>query len=255
MAEQAYDAASGITGWTDYIYASGQKIAKVDNFDVRLHIAGTCPSNTSACYTGWATPAPTSYVVKSGDKLMWRQYESSGYGGFDVVFSNGVQTWQSWFDLQGDGEVMGLGVQSQWIYLSADLSPYATTSMLLFALMVGTYPGPFDMMFGDIAIVSADGAVTPIYNRQLGITPGLVVNYGSATNLTALSEQVLNSANPQTTDAATSTSYYLDDHLGTAQMELNSGGWRARIFAFCSTWNMHGYPPRTFCAKSRADVS
>ena len=211
--------------WTDYIYTEGQKIAKVDNFDVRLHIAGACPSNTSACYTGWSIPAPTSYTVKSGDKLMWRQYETSGYGWFDVVFSNGVQTWQSWFDLQGDGEVMGLGVQSQWTYLSADLSPYAGTSMLLFALMVGTYPGPFDMLFGDIAIVSADGAVTPIYNRQLGITPGLVVNYGSATNLTAVSEQVLNSANPQTTDAATSTSYYLDDHLGTAQMELNSGGW------------------------------
>jgi hypothetical protein len=61
----------------------------VDNFDVRLHISGLCPSNTSACYTGWATPAPSSYVVKSGDKLMWRQYETSGYGGFDVVFSNG----------------------------------------------------------------------------------------------------------------------------------------------------------------------
>ena len=81
------------------------------------------------------------------------------------------------------------------------------------------------MMFGDIAIVSADGAVTPIYNRQQGVSPGLVVNYGSATNLTAVSEQVLNSANPLTTDAATSTSYYLDDHLGTAQMEINSGGW------------------------------
>ena len=211
--------------WTDYIYAAGQKIAKVENFDVRLHIAGLCPATTSACYTGWNIPAPSSYTVRNGDKLMWRQYESSGYGGFDVVFSNGVQTWQSWYDLQGDGEVMGLGVQSQWTYLSADLSPYAGTSMLAFILMVGTYPGPFDMMFGDIAIVSADGTVTPIYNRQLGITPSLAVNYGSATNLTAASEQVLNSANPLTTDAATSTSYYVADHLRTTQMEFNGGGW------------------------------
>ena len=74
--------------------------------------------------------------------------------------------------------------------------------------------GNWSVDYTDMAILSTDGTVTPVFNgQQVSIVPA----YGGATNLSA----------SVVTDASLGQQarFYLDDHLGTTQMELSTGGW------------------------------
>ncbi|HXS14400.1 MAG TPA: RHS repeat-associated core domain-containing protein [Acidobacteriaceae bacterium] len=82
-----------------------------------------------------------------------------------------------------------------------------------------TAAGHWDTYFRDITIVQANGTVISLYKagNQISLSP---VPTGGATQIS----DVVEAGAPlgsSTEDAA----YFLDDHLGSTQMELSSGGW------------------------------
>jgi RHS repeat-associated protein len=87
----------------------------------------------------------------------------------------------------------------------------------------GSPAGQFDVMVADMTIISNDGTVTQIIGETATGACGTGGAPGNTTNLTCVSEKV-NSA----TDFAgppSTTRYYVSDQVGTAQLELTSGGW------------------------------
>ena len=66
--------------WTDYIYANGQKIARVSSADSRVHTQGVFTTDMNELR--WNLPVPQNpgggnYTVKAGDRLCFRQYNST----------------------------------------------------------------------------------------------------------------------------------------------------------------------------------
>ena len=87
---------------------------------------------------------------------------------------------------------------------------------------ITTSPPPnavWDVYYRDVAIVSADGSVRPIFTGSM--QPSFT-QYGveGETNLSATVDQITNA----TSDTA-GTHSYQGDHLGTIQMEFAGGGW------------------------------
>ena len=78
------------------------------------------------------------------------------------------------------------------------------------------------MYCGDLAIVSADGTVTPIYYRQTGATIPNVWNTGQ-TNLSAEEEKTINPASAES--GTYNTTYYHADQIGSARMLTAGEGW------------------------------
>jgi YD repeat-containing protein len=79
--------------WSDYVFANGRMLARADTYEDRLHTYGVrC---TSCGFTGAEFELPNSgglagHVVQSGDKLYWRQWQTSGaHGGIAMWFSDG----------------------------------------------------------------------------------------------------------------------------------------------------------------------
>jgi RHS repeat-associated protein len=127
-----------------------------------------------------------------------------------------------WSD--SDGQQSNLDyVQNQWHLRTFDLSQFqGETISDLIALNERTGAvGQYDYYFGDIAMRRADGTVVPVWAgapAPSGLT-GTVFGPGSATvNVDSGQPAGVNST-------AQNTHYYLDDYLGTTQMELSSGGW------------------------------
>ena len=90
--------------WTDYIYAGGQKIARLSPSDQVLHTRGTFTGTWNEI--DWGLPIPknrdgTNYMVKTGDKLCFRQYTNNAVGGPAVYFSDGQWTPWQWSDTNG----------------------------------------------------------------------------------------------------------------------------------------------------------
>jgi RHS repeat-associated protein len=147
---------------------------------------------------------------------MWRQLQTGvGSGGIDVWV--GAQFTGN--DQQGQS-ILADTTMNTWHLRNVDLSSFAGRTIL--NLNLGNYlggpAGTWDIYFGDIAIVHANGSVTSIYNRQ---ALGTLSTFSAAaeSGVTAVAEQVAD------TDPRATTDYYLDDHLGTTQVELADGGW------------------------------
>jgi YD repeat-containing protein len=88
--------------WSDYIFANGQRIARADSYDERIHTHGT--SSGTGEYASWHLPLSGSgYVVKSGDRISWRQYQAGGgRGGVLLGFTdNTVANWNT-YDQNGE---------------------------------------------------------------------------------------------------------------------------------------------------------
>jgi hypothetical protein len=150
--------------WSDYIYAGGKRIARADSYDERIHIAGT--STVAGSYAAWYLPFST-YVVKSGDKISWRQYQTAARGGVGISFTDGSNTnWTAARDTDGQ-EMNNDGTENAWHFRTVDLTAFAgkTTSKLWVGASTATPVGSWNIWYGEIAIYSADGTVTPIYNR------------------------------------------------------------------------------------------
>jgi RHS repeat-associated protein len=80
--------------------------------------------------------------------------------------------------------------------------------------------GYFDLRLANVGIVRADGSFVPMYTGQAGVS---VANFNGSQ--CGASQLTSGSVVTPTTDPAINTNYYLDDHLGTTQVELNGGGW------------------------------
>ena len=80
----------------------------------------------------------------------------------------------------------------------------------------------WDVYYSDMAIVSTDGTVTPIYDRAAAVSPSYDSSAGIS-NATAAAER------SKTTDDAinpdNTTTYYVGDQLGSTRMLLAAGGW------------------------------
>lgn len=213
--------------WTDHVYANGKKIASSISVDTRIHLSGTTIQAGSEL--GANIPFQSGYVVKEGDTFSWRQYNQNAVGGLNIHFSDG--SWTGWHLQAYDGEDTGQDfTEGQWQYRTAPLNDYVglTIDAIMPVKDVMTSPGTWSIYLGDIAIVSADGTVTHIFNGEnssLSLSQATDPAYESS--FSAVVETVPISSDPTITNGSTmnATKFYLSDHLGTAQMEFASGGW------------------------------
>lgn len=220
--------------WTDYVYANGKKIARVESQRPLLHLHGVRDSNTLACgVEGVILGVPASvigYTVQTGDRLTMQMKQTlPSYGGIALTFTtpgtsgdygSGALTdistgTQLWANGSSDGA---------WHAFTGDLTPFAgqTINTVLAGIHNGTPVGTFDVWFSDVAILTVDGRTLTILNGQVTSVGGNFPNEPcGGTQLSATTDQTSTSG---VGDAA-ATHYYLTDHLGTTQLELSSTGW------------------------------
>lgn len=114
------------------------------------------------------------------------------------------------------------GAANAWQHVVADLSSFANQNHIMSTVGLGVHSatgyGTWDVWIANMAIVRKDGSVLPIFTGQD------VSSDMAATSCGGNSQYLATQLTP-TTDAKASTNYYLDDRLGTAQMELSGGGW------------------------------
>ena len=125
------------------------------------------------------------------------------------TFGNGTYTTDT-TDTSPDG---------QWHHTTLSLLPFA--GQVATGLVIGPGNsfgpvGPYDVWLANMAIQSANGSVHPLFTG--GDVIGTIWGTCSNTNLTLAKESTA-------VDAMVGTTYYIDDHLGTASLELSSGGW------------------------------
>jgi RHS repeat-associated protein len=206
--------------WSDYIYANGQKIARADSYDARIHVSGVTPGGKIA---SWQVGGGAGYIIQPNDKLMLRQFDSNGFGGPNIQFTDGTQTYGALADSAGQ-TLSALQTQGQWVNRVADLSAYAGKTISDYQVVSdrSSPAGSYDIYLSDIAIVSSESSVTPIYNRQTGSTFPNVYNEGQ-TNLNAF-EETSNQLG-DSVQGITTTTYYVGDQIGSTRMEASAGGW------------------------------
>jgi RHS repeat-associated protein len=215
---------------SDYIFANGQRIARADDFDVRIHMSGTNCSGCSSTNTFAGTQSLTAangMVIQNGDLLAWRQYQDGvAAGGISIGLGNGT-TGTAGVLRAEDGQLTDDDTRTgSWYMRVANLNAYAgmTISSLNLYNNQGGAPGNWDIYLGDIVLVHANGTIVPLYDRTLsGLSP---FSPGAAeTNVSVITEDVLNSSKPATTSDITTTTYYVGDHLGSEQLLTGGGGW------------------------------
>lgn len=84
-----------------------------------------------------------------------------------IAFTDGTNT--NWNTLDSNGDVMNSDpTQNAWHERSVDLSAFANkTANLLFVVTdAQTPPGSWNNWFDDMAIISLNGTVTPVYHRD-----------------------------------------------------------------------------------------
>ncbi len=214
--------------WTDYIYANGKKIARVSTADTRLHLSGNnCASCGWPYRWFWFPPVPQGLAFQPGTKLAWRQYQSgaaSPTGGIFMITNTGQ--YLNWGVTDQNGQSMNsMTTQGQWVQRVVDLSAFNGQWPVQIGLGAdgATGTGNWNIYMADIAFVQPDGTVVPLYNGQAAGGWG---QWGdpSVQGQTMASETVPLSSDP-TSAGAVNAHFYLGDHLGTAQLELASGGW------------------------------
>ena len=212
--------------WTDYIYANGKKIAKVDSQKPILHNHGYRDGSNSGCGAeGPVSGVPSGVVgvvIATGDRMMMDMQQSlPTYGGLALIFTNNTGTGA--MNDMGSGQPFYFNGFSdgQWHHFVGDLTPYVglTVSYVLAGLHLGIPNGTFDTWTTNAVISHADGSVSPILIGQSASVPNLMGNSCGGQQMTSLTESTI------TTDPAVSTNYYIDDHLGSTQIELSAGGW------------------------------
>lgn len=161
--------------------------------------------------------------LKSGDKISWRQYQAGAVGGIGISFSDGTNP--NWNTKDTNGETMNSdGTQNQWDYRTVDLSSFAgkTAVNLWVPADAGTPVGSWNGYFSDIAVYSTDGTVIPIYARQA--SEGLsYFSGGGETNTQAFVERSNTAGDAE--QPANTTTYYLNDQIGSARTLTAGGGW------------------------------
>ena len=238
--------------WTDYIYANGKKLARVDTSKYLLHLHGVRTSANSSCgvegpASGTGVPTSPQLQIASGDHLAFDFMQTvASYGGMLLVFTDGtnsgaVQDMQTGTGLYNDGANVGA-----WQHLEGDLTPYAgkTLDHATLGLHQSMPSGAFDMYYANAVIIHANGSITSINTVENVTVPAFSGTTCGAQSMTSATEQT------QITDPAITTTYYLSDHLGTTDLELSGGGWPVwhghytsygQEIANAGTWNRYKF--------------
>ena len=215
--------------WTDYVYANGARIAKVDPGDAPIHLSGVNCTNCGGSASYVTLPTGAGYKIQTGDKLSFSQYNREGaVGGLLVYFADGSRVGGETTADQDGQQINCDATQNTWHLRHFDLSPFAgkTLQQTLVINDVCSPGGQFDQYFNDIAITSSSGQVTQIYAPQRGEVFSVLQSAGwpgKAASLQAVAE-ANTYANPASMQQQ-ATHYYLSDHLGTVQLELAGAGW------------------------------
>jgi RHS repeat-associated protein len=211
--------------WSDYIFADGRRIARADNYDVRIHMSGTncsgCNSTNTFAGTTSLGGAVSGTVIQNGDLLTWRQYQDGvAAGGVEISFTfNNEGT--SGVLVAADGQKADADTRTgQWYLRVADLSAYQglTVGGLNLYNYQGGAAGNWDIYLADISLLHPDGTVVPIYSRSLGslsqFTPG-----AAESNVSVITEKVADT-NPLTT-----VTHYSGDQVGSTVVLTDYAGW------------------------------
>ncbi len=205
--------------WTDYIYANGKKIARAVPSDTWLRVQA---DGGGGGYWQWYdTGLYHNYTIQTGDQLTWRQYQSpTARGGILVETTNGGDT--AWNNVDQNGNPSNSdSTTGQWETRVVNLSNLAGNQITLLAVGLdsGT-TGSSTIDYADIALLSSDGTVQPIYNGQvISLTA-----WGGNNSMANAQTSFVNGIEPGDNLVA-ATHYFLTDHLGTTQMEFSAGGW------------------------------
>jgi RHS repeat-associated protein len=230
--------------WSDYIYAGSRRLARADSFEYRIHTYGTVCGNC-----GWQAATFTfpnfaglgGYVIQSGDTLQWRQYQTSGaHGGIAIWFTDSSLAQWVTYD-QDSQQINSDGYQAVWHYRRVDLSQHAGKTLSSWSLVTEstTAAGGWEIFYQDLVLVSRDGTVRPIYNREQ--TLSLTAWWSSGVS------GVGYDVNPwrwNGTNGAvsydTTTNYYHGDHLGSQRLMTSVNGypvWSSTFLPFGQEWN------------------
>lgn len=214
--------------WTDYIYADGQKIAKVNSTETRLHTQGTFGSSGQAA--SWALSGPVlGYTIQPHDKLVWKQYQTGTARGGIALGISAPTTWMwlNWIAFDADSQMINSdGYLNVWHNRVVDLDSFAGSVVSIVDLVTdaNTGMGAWNIWYKDIVLISANGTTTPIYTGQIGLSlPAWTTD--NPANQSQTVEVATTTPSGSALSGSDTTNYYLDDHLGTTQMELSAGGW------------------------------
>jgi len=210
--------------WTDYIYADGRKIAReASASSIWMHGANSDPVEARV-----ELSLAHSIAISAGDHLNFIQYQQASGGsvaGMNLIFDNGWQLNGSCGSCAGQPAAavdQNSVAVDKWNanyatnYRSVDLSNFAGHSVSGAEILkdISAPGGSWDILISFISVTHADGSVDTIYNS----TDPIGLNMPAEPNLS--NNWVSYNGVP-----GPNTRYYLDDHLGTAQMELSPGGW------------------------------
>jgi len=206
--------------WSDYIYANGQKIARADSYNRYIQFTGSFSSTGNY---GELNLTPVSsqfdgqYVILSGDHLVWKQRQSQAYGGV-YLFASGLNA--AWTLKDQNNEYCNDSMQTDgaWHSRSVDLSDFAGKTVSSINLVAeGNSPaGNWTMQYADIAVVSASGAVIPIYD---GATTVAGSPWGT-------SGYTFGGINVQSVPSATGdTAYFVGDQVSSTRLTVADVGW------------------------------
>ena len=211
--------------WTDYIYADGKRIARADSFENGIMIQGNDCDNCGIRHT-WFTlndAQPLSgYIIQAGDKLYFRQYQANARGGMGIFFRDGTNN--VWNSVDQNGQYTNDDpAQQVWDQRSVDLSGYAGKVIDWIGLDNdnNSPAGQWAIVFGDIALVSADGSVHSIYNGSPNSSVSLTFANSGVTGATASNRHLSNVG----WATFSTTEFYHEDHLGSSRLMTSYGGW------------------------------
>ncbi len=171
--------------------------------------------------------------MRSGDKLFLRQYQKSSHGGIQVAFTDDTNT--NWNANDQDGQqINNDGTQQSWHYRRIDLSSFAgkTISQIYLNQETSTTANPWSIYYNDISIVSLDGSVRPLYNRETTVS---LTHSGTSSGTASVNHLSNVSQIPDET-----TTFYHGDDLGSSRIMSSVNGypvWQATYLPFGYEYN------------------
>jgi RHS repeat-associated protein len=219
--------------WSDYLFANGQRIARADNYDIRIHLSGTncsnCGTNPNMFAGVTSLTAANGYTIQSGDILTWRQYQDGvTVGGIFFGVDNSSGTFVSGNSLvDTDGQPIDADTtKNTWHVRTVDLSSFAGMKVASIDPFQWTSapPGSWDIYYGDIILVSANGSYIPIYSRSM-MTLSVGTN-PTVSNFSAVTEKVAD------TTPLTTTTYYHRDQIGSSSTLTAGTGWPVSTYIY-----------------------
>ncbi len=203
--------------WTDYIYVNSKKAVRISTSQPQLHIHGNdCASCSSGYVNSYLSSPIIGYTIQQGDTLYLEQDQVNVDAGFQLNTQEGGSTWPNIYD--NSGQLLNDSAQQKgvWVGRSVDLSSFAGQHVSNVAATLTTSPPAntvWDVYYRDVVILSKNGDVHQIYTSTMSPS----ISQSGAEGQTNLSGVIdLGSGNPY---------YTISDQVGTAQLDISSGGW------------------------------